>query len=222
MMDRNAFLDRVRQAVAEGNRAGGAPPLPARGNLGYQGAGADPLQKFCAALLAAGGRAHLADSVEHAATLVLELVDSVSVRKILLGRGAALDELRLDEHLRQRQLDVVNAEAERDDWRVRYFAADLGISGVRNLIAETGTMVVASRTDDPRSVSLLPPVHIAVAWESQLLPDLFDLFAELGTAQLPSNLTLITGPSKTGDIELKLVTGVHGPGEIHVVVIKHK
>jgi L-lactate dehydrogenase complex protein LldG len=67
-------------------------------------------------------------------------------------------------------------------------------------------------------------VHIAIADRSQLLPDLFDLFdlfspvANLSKSTPPSCLTLITGPSKTGDIELKLVTGVHGPGEIHVIL----
>ena len=74
----------------------------------------------------------------------------------------------------------------------------------------------------PRSLSLLPPLHIAVAHQSQILPDLFDLFeTPLWTERggLPSCLSLITGPSKTGDIELRLVTGVHGPGEVHVILI---
>ena len=68
------------------------------------------------------------------------------------------------------------------------------------------------------SASLLPPVHIAVADVDQLLPDLFDLFGRLSRQELPACVSLITGPSKTGDIELKLVTGVHGPGEVHVVL----
>ena len=79
--------------------------------------------------------------------------------------------------------------------------------------------MVASRPDEPRSLSLLPPVHVAVAERRQILPDLFDLFAALGTDELPANVSIITGPSKTGDIELRLVTGVHGPGEVHVLLI---
>ncbi len=101
--------------------------------------------------------------------------------------------------------------------RATLFAANVGISGVDHLVAETGSIAIGARPEEPRSLSLLPPVHIAVADRSQLLPDLFDLFA--GRPSMPSCLTLITGPSKTGDIELRLVTGVHGPGEVHVVLI---
>ena len=94
-------------------------------------------------------------------------------------------------------------------------------------MAETGTIVLQARPQQPRSLSLLPPVHIAIAEPSQLLPDLFDLFEIFGSAEtdsapgakLPSCLTLITGPSKTGDIELRLVTGVHGPGEVHLILV---
>jgi L-lactate dehydrogenase complex protein LldG len=106
--------------------------------------------------------------------------------------------------------------------RETFFAADIGVSGVDFLVAETGTIVLRSRPAAPRSLSLLPPVYIAVAHRSQLVPDLFDLFEKLGNEDrptLPSCVSFITGPSKTGDIELKLVTGVHGPGEVHLVLV---
>jgi L-lactate utilization protein LutC len=98
-----------------------------------------------------------------------------------------------------------------------FFVADVGITGADALIAETGTVVQQSRPSQPRSLSLLPPVHVVVADRTTLVLDLFDLFAD--KTDLPSCLSLITGPSKTGDIEMRLVTGVHGPGEVHVVLI---
>jgi L-lactate dehydrogenase complex protein LldG len=77
-----------------------------------------------------------------------------------------------------------------------------------------------TRPERPRSLSLLPPVHIAVARRDQIIEDLFDLFEDdlKDVTSLPACVSIITGPSKTGDIELKLVTGVHGPGEVHVVI----
>jgi L-lactate dehydrogenase complex protein LldG len=98
----------------------------------------------------------------------------------------------------------------------------LGISSADYLIAETGTIVLRVSPEEPRSLSLLPPVHVVLADRTRLVPDLFDLFdSKLGdeAPALPSCLSLITGPSKTGDIELRLVTGVHGPGELHVILV---
>jgi L-lactate dehydrogenase complex protein LldG len=115
-------------------------------------------------------------------------------------------------------MEVSGADTNRDG----VFQADAGVTGVDYLIAETGSIVLSSRSDQPRTTSLLPPIHIAVADRSQLLPDLFDLFGlqnAPGSQGLPACVSLITGPSKTGDIELKLVTGVHGPGEVYVVLI---
>src|SRR5262249_40234407 len=131
---------------------------------------------------------------------------------------AVLDRLDLPGRLRAAGVEVAPADAlppggERDT----LFAADVGISGVDYLVAETGSVAILAQPQEPRSLSLLPPVHVAVADRAQLLPDLFGLFAALSA--MPSCPSLITGPSKTGDIELRLVTGVHGPGELHVIFI---
>jgi L-lactate utilization protein LutC len=226
-ISREAFLERVRQAVQAGQRAGTAVLEP-RGTTGYQGAGQDPVARFCAECAAAGGVVHVVADRPAAVAKVVELVRAKAARKALLGRGRFIDSLPVADRLRVLGVEVVPVDtlapaASRD----AFFGADIGISGVDSLIAETGTVVLGSRPDEPRSLSLLPPVHIAVAERRQLLADLFDLFPSLPSPGeggqtapvLPSCLTLITGPSKTGDIELRLVTGVHGPGEIHVILI---
>jgi L-lactate utilization protein LutC len=220
--DREAFLQRVRQAVQQGNRPGHAATAPERGTVGYQGAGADPVELFRTQLTAAGGCCYVVADQEAAALQVLELVRSRAATKALLGRSSFLDSLGLADRLRSTDVAVTAVDAfSAADCRAPYFAADIAISPVDFLIAETGSVVVRSKVDDPRSVSLLPPIHIAVAERSQLLPDLFDLFAQLKPEEMPSCLTVITGPSKTGDIELRLVTGVHGPGEVHVILLNN-
>lgn len=100
------------------------------------------------------------------------------------------------------------------------FAAGAAITGVVAAIAETGTIVCESGANVARASSLVPLVHIAVVAMWQLLPDLYDYFETLGRrSEPPANVNMITGPSKTADIEGVLVTGVHGPSELHIVLV---
>jgi len=225
---RDVFLQRVQTALQTGNRPGEVPDLPARGQVGYQGGGPDLTARFCTELHAAGGHSYVVADQDAAAAKVLELIQAKAARQALLGRGAFIDGLGLTEQLHAAGVETQGPEGlTPGDCREPLFKADIGITGVDYLVAETGTVALLARPAEPRSFSLLPPVHIAVAHQAQLLPDLFDLFAKLssrpaagtGRLKLPSCLSLITGPSKTGDIELKLVTGVHGPGELHVIVV---
>ena len=224
MSSREAFLQHVQEAVVEGNRAGAAPKLPDRAGVGYQGGGPDPVQRFCQELAAAGGQGYVAADAVAVVHTIQTILLAHHARKILLSRGGAIERLNLRAKLKDLGLEVKTLDdLQANPWQ-DFFSADVGITNVHRLIAETGTVVLASKPDEPRSASLLPPVHIALAERSQLLPDLFDLFDLFSPVSTPTKspppscLTLITGPSKTGDIELKLVTGVHGPGEIHVIL----
>src|SRR5262249_26979731 len=155
---------RVRQAVQQGNRPGHAAAAPTRGDVGYQGAGADPVEHFCAQLTASGGNCYIVSDREAAAQRVLELVQGRSASGVLLGRGAFLDSLLMADRLRSCGITVIPVEEhEVANCRAPYFAADIAISAVDYLIAETGSVIVSAKPDDPRSVSLLPPAHIAVA-----------------------------------------------------------
>ena len=92
------------------------------------------------------------------------------------------------------------------------------------LIAETASASLVSREGMSRMASLLPPVHIAVAHIDQVVETLEDLLtlqeAEMADEDAPSRyMNLVSGPSKTADIEQTIVIGVHGPGEVHLVVI---
>jgi L-lactate dehydrogenase complex protein LldG len=223
---REEFLQRVRQAVSDGNKTGSAAPLPERGGVGlsYPGDGADLVRRFADQLTAVGGKPYVVGQLEQMLVPILHLIEEKQARRILLARHPLLDRLGLVQVLRERGLDVIRVEdLGASTCRDPFFQADIGISAASYLMADTGTVALACSKDEPRSVSLLPPVHVVLSEKRQILADLFDLFARFpaagaGPHTLPSCLSLITGPSKTGDIELRLVTGVHGPGEVHVIV----
>ena len=92
-----------------------------------------------------------------------------------------------------------------------------GVSRAVHGLADTGSVVIAASPDEPRARSLLPDVHVSLLREADVLPDLATLFERLG-GELPSALAIVTGPSRSGDIEQRLAVGVHGPGEVHVVL----
>jgi L-lactate dehydrogenase complex protein LldG len=99
------------------------------------------------------------------------------------------------------------------------FSFDVGISRVQAGIAETGTLLLDSSKERHRLVSLVPPVHIAILDEKQIVRTLGEALALLQRdVQVSSIVTLVTGPSRTADIELTLAIGVHGPQELYVIV----
>jgi L-lactate dehydrogenase complex protein LldG len=101
--------------------------------------------------------------------------------------------------------------------------ADVGITGCDALIAQTGSILLTARSAGGRALSVLPPHHIVIARESQLLPDLpsaFEFLKETYKDAYPSFITLITGPSRTGDIERILVLGAHGPRILTILLMQ--
>jgi len=98
--------------------------------------------------------------------------------------------------------------------------AGLGITSADYVLADTGSLVLLSSHEEARLISLLPPVHLAVVPCDRLLTGLDELLTVLPLpAERTSAMVFITGPSRTADIEQILVRGVHGPGEIHVVLV---
>ena len=99
-------------------------------------------------------------------------------------------------------------------------ACAAGITECDALIAQTGSVLVTTRSAGGRALSILPPHHVVLARRDQLLPDLpaaYELVKKKYADNYPSLLCLITGPSRTGDIERILVLGAHGPKKLTVV-----
>jgi L-lactate dehydrogenase complex protein LldG len=89
------------------------------------------------------------------------------------------------------------------------------------LIAETGTAIVSARLSRGRRRGLVDPVHVIEATSDRVVPDLASALRLIGPELAASSaVTLVTGPSRTADIEQNLIRGVHGPGEVHVVFVE--
>jgi len=109
---------------------------------------------------------------------------------------------------------------DREELRVVCAAVDIGITSADYVLADTGTLVMLASPAEARLISLLPPAHLAVVPRGRILTGLDELFTVLpNPAAVTSSMVLITGPSRTADIEQILVRGVHGPGQITVVIV---
>jgi L-lactate dehydrogenase complex protein LldG len=100
--------------------------------------------------------------------------------------------------------------------------ADVSITGCEALVARTGSILMSSAQESGRTVSVYAPVHICIAYASQLVYDIRDgleMLAEKYKDKIPSFITLATGPSRTADIEKTLVVGVHGPKDVYVFLV---
>ena len=144
-------------------------------------------------------------------------------RTVITTDAEFVEAMGLATRLGKRGIGCVT-EATSDNFRGIAAEAGVGVSGVDYALADTGTLVLLAGKGQARSISLLPPVHIALVKSDQIVSGLDDLFTllrfEREDKQLTSAVTFITGPSRTADIELRLVIGVHGPQELHVVVVE--
>lgn len=109
-----------------------------------------------------------------------------------------------------------------ESWQAHLFnEVDASITSTRGGIAETGSLILWPNDDEPRLMSLVPPVHIAVLQASELYTTFHGAMqAQNWAAGMPTNALLISGPSKTADIEQTLAYGVHGPKELIVLIIE--
>jgi L-lactate utilization protein LutC len=152
---------------------------------------------FLERLAEAGGTGRMTGSRAEAHGLVRDLVAG---RTVLADRHPTLA-----------GLDIGSAA---DPWD-----AEVGVTGVLGAAAESGTLALGAGPDTPRRTSILPSVHVALVPLSLLVPTYADLIELIGRLDpLPSGLQFVTGPSRSGDIEMAMIQGMHGPREVHVLL----
>ncbi len=206
-MEREAFLARVRAALADA----AVPPLPASFPRTFASGDGRLFERFAEELAAAGGEARRIPSYA-LADAVAELAAEARAAVVTPDLGPFLG--RVEEGLRRAGCEVL------EPTRAAAARADLGITGAVLGVASTGSVLLRAGPDAPRTASLLPPVHLAVLPEGRLLPGFEELCAALpDLVRDASQAVLVTGPSRTTDIERTLVRGVHGPLRVVVLVI---
>ncbi len=210
-MEKAHILHKIRTAVG---RSAGEPPAvlpPPRlriPEMSLQGR----VEAFCRAIEKLAGKTFLASTPSEARAYVAG---------VIVGRTAVVSNAPLLEHCGISALPSVQSGiTDLAALREASSAADVGVTSAAYALANTGTLVMLSSREEARMISLLPPVHVAVVPRDKILTGLDELLSVLPTpAAETSSMVLITGPSRTADIEQILVRGVHGPGEIHVVIV---
>jgi L-lactate dehydrogenase complex protein LldG len=235
------MLERIRQALGrDKNRswsvseAGAHAETPADSSVGAMLPPIAPeelVPKFEEELGKVGGVCHRASTPVEIGEITGTIMGTSGATSAVLSRNPLLVDLRLPERLRSLGLSTaVWPSAGIRDAEVAYreqcFQATVGITGVDFALAESGSLVLTSATEGTQLASLAPPVHIAFYRRQQVVAFLEEVLEKLAVARNPGDsncgrsVVFVTGPSRTADIEQILIRGVHGPREVHAILVE--
>jgi L-lactate utilization protein LutC len=264
MSSKEELLSRIRQALGPARPNACVYPEPALGTPGESGVD-ERVERFKAEAERVGGRVSFVHSSKDVTDYLTALVPSKGRPLVAVSDGAASREQGLREWLAGCGADVLPSlreyaktappagpAASEDGLTERYkralFEATLGITCADYAIADTGTLVIASKIagesavktpgakkasppsaearssgEQHRLISLVPPTHVCLLDSAKIVRDLNEFFPLVSETLYqdsapPLVVTFITGPSRTADIELTLTMGVHGPRELHVLI----
>jgi len=181
----------------------------------------DPASRFIEELEALGGHGKRVANLDEASEYVIELASEREAKLLVRWDVDELEELGVDGPLGEAGVEVV-VWRDLADFREVAGKADIGLSTAAWAIAETGTLVLEGGPGRGRTVTLLPPTYVAVVPVERILstvPEAIDKYAGLAANGLPANVCFHTGPSRSGDIEMSLFVGMHGPGDVHVILV---
>jgi L-lactate dehydrogenase complex protein LldG len=238
---REQMLERIRKALGRPDDRLGAKteglsqPLEDLAGVMPAIAPEDLLSKFEAELGNVAGSSCRVTNLRELDDALRTILAASQATAVVVSRNPLLEQLGVPERLRAWGKPVAVwpevGSAPADDTNSRQFAracfdATVGITGVDFALAETGTLVVSSVTEGSQLASLAPPVHVALYRRNQLIGSLEEVLEKLPVPRNPDepalgrSVVFITGTSRTADIEQILIRGVHGPREVHAILIE--
>ena len=161
---------------------------------------------------------------EGLSALLGALIEEKGIRKIVRWDTTAL--AAMDPALNDAGAEVVSInlnenEDARPDLRAALVGADMGLTEIDYAVADIGSIVLRASGPQSRLASVLPPIHVAIVTPDKIVASLAHLLPLLNSSGgLPSAVSLVTGPSRTADIETIRTVGIHGPIELHVVIME--
>ena len=236
MATREETLSRVRKALNRPESGSVAPILPAVDLAGVMPPlePDDYLDKFEAELEKVSGFSYRVTSFNELESVFQKILVLAETKAIALSRNPILKELKIAERLAA--LDKfattwgvaggIEGSHSLGDFNTASFEAGAGITGVDFVLAESGTLVLSSATEGAQVTSLAPPIHIALYRRHQIVGSLDEVLANIPISRSPQkpsanrSVVFITGTSRTADIEQILIKGVHGPREVHAILVE--
>lgn len=219
---REVFLGRVRAALGHTQTSvPDEPPAVDEALVRLATHDDDLIAMFCDRAASVGMHVDRTTADELVDQIVAKLVE-LDAKWIVVGFDSLDQADALNSAIEAADIQIVNWLAGGATMDVQ-FDTDVGVTDVHAALAETGSLICNVDAKHSRGLSLVPPVHIAIVGARQILPDMLDYFATQHDATgiaLPSSQAIISGPSKTADIEGQLVTGVHGPGKVFIYVVE--
>jgi len=240
MSSREEFLERIRRALARDPTVPTALRQPGAslrdlGPVMPAVAPQDLVPKFEEELGKVSGCAHRVSSPGELDETLERLLKTYETKRVVLSRNPILVQAEVPVKLRKLGITATvwpegpgqaSDSGPATEFRQEAFSAEVGITGVDWVLAESGTLVLSSQTEGAQMASLAPPVHIALYRRSQVLASLEEVLERLpvlpdASAAAPGrSIVFVTGVSRTADIEQILIRGVHGPRELHAILVE--
>jgi L-lactate dehydrogenase complex protein LldG len=186
------------------------------------------LTRFSEELIRLKGEVFICDHDQAARDQIAALLREHGATRALAWDFACIPLPELAETVRGLGIEVIHPETH-DEFRAETLStaetAQVSITGVDAAAAATGTLIVTTAPGKGRIPTILAPVHIAIVRQRQIIPRIEDWVRTLRADGMTAirgcaNFCFITGPSRTGDIEMELILGVHGPGRVQVVIVR--